>query len=89
MSLEEDAFERALEETKDRDERSLPELAEAARPYWKGGDGLEYQCRLREEWTRPWDPEANESASRCWLSSTIANWLRATRAVSIRMRTAL
>lgn len=58
---EENTFERALEETKGRDEHSLSELAEAARPYWKGGDGLEYQRRLREEWTRPWDPEASSS----------------------------
>ncbi|MDT0633201.1 hypothetical protein RQM47_16730 [Rubrivirga sp. S365] len=26
------------------------ELAEAAAPYWAGGDGLEYQVRIRTEW---------------------------------------
>lgn len=27
---------------------------------WSEGDGLEYQRRLREEWTRSWDLEARE-----------------------------
>lgn len=27
---------------------------------WTEGDGLEYQRRIRDEWTRPWDPEAQE-----------------------------
>ena len=31
-------------------EGDLEALAEAARPYWQGGDGLEYQQTIREEW---------------------------------------
>ena len=30
--------------------RRRRELAEAAAPYWQGGDGLEYQLRIRAEW---------------------------------------
>lgn len=29
---------------------SLEALADAVRPHWRGGDGLEFQTRLREEW---------------------------------------
>ncbi len=29
---------------------SLEELAASARPYWQGGDGLEFQLRIRSEW---------------------------------------
>jgi hypothetical protein len=46
------------EEPSSQDERSLRELAEAARPYWEGGDGLEFQRRLRSEWNRPWYPDS-------------------------------
>ena len=53
------AASQANEETK-QDESSLNELADAAAPHWQGGDGLEYQRRIRDEWTRPWDPEAEE-----------------------------
>lgn len=31
---------------------------DATRGIWTQGDGLKYQQRIREEWTRPWDPEA-------------------------------
>ena len=41
---------------------SLQELADRVQPHWQGGDGLEFQRRLRDEWTRPWDPEAQEGA---------------------------
>ena len=44
-----------------KEQSSLAELADAAAPYWQGGDGLEYQRRIRAEWTRPWDPEAQEN----------------------------
>jgi len=30
--------------------RRRRELAEAAAPYWRGGDGLDYQLRIRAEW---------------------------------------
>ena len=30
--------------------RRRRELAEAAAPHWRGGDGLEYQLRIRAEW---------------------------------------
>lgn len=40
------------------EETPLSELADDAAPHWQGGDGLEYQRRIREEWTRPWDPKA-------------------------------
>ena len=29
---------------------SLKELSEKIRPHWKGGDGLDYQRRIRAEW---------------------------------------
>lgn len=35
-------------------------LLEDSRGIWQHGDGLEYQRRLREEWARPWDPEAEK-----------------------------
>lgn len=43
-------------------EPSLRELADRVRPHWEGGDGLTFQRRIRDEWTRPWDPEAEEGA---------------------------
>lgn len=43
------------EEASSEDEPSLEELAEEIRPHWQGGDGLEYQRRLRAEWKRPWE----------------------------------
>lgn len=46
-----------------KNEPSLLELAEAAAPHWQGGDGLEYQRRIRAEWTRPWDSEAQDQAA--------------------------
>ncbi len=30
--------------------KSSQELLEKTRGTWKGGDGLEYQIRIREEW---------------------------------------
>ena len=39
------------------------QIRDAAAPHWQGGDGLEYQRRIRDEWTRPWDPEAEEDES--------------------------
>lgn len=41
-------------------EPSLEELAEAVRPHWKGGDGLEYQRRIRAEWDRDGDEAASK-----------------------------
>ena len=38
-------------------------LLKASRGIWKGGDGLAYQRRIRDEWTRPWDPEAQDHPS--------------------------
>lgn len=38
------------EEQKDELIRRRRELAEAAAPYWQGGDGLDYQLRIRAEW---------------------------------------
>jgi hypothetical protein len=43
-----------------KEQSSLVELADAAAPYWQGGDGLEYQRRIRAEWARPWDPEQED-----------------------------
>jgi hypothetical protein len=41
------------ETEKTRAERSkFQELLEKTRGTWKGGDGLEYQVRIREEWDR-------------------------------------
>ena len=58
-------IERALDLESDSpakgEKSSLAELADAAAPHWEGGDGLEYQRRIRAEWTRPWDPEAQEN----------------------------
>lgn len=39
---------------------NLGVLLDASKGIWQGGDGLEYQRRIRAEWTRPWDPEAQE-----------------------------
>ncbi|WP_157621312.1 hypothetical protein [Salisaeta longa] len=33
-------------------------LLEDSRGIWERVEGLEYQRRIREEWTRPWDPKA-------------------------------
>ena len=64
-------IERALDlETPDTEEMSdtsaerdsdLGALLNASKGIWEGGDGLEYQRRIRAEWTRPWDPEAQEN----------------------------
>lgn len=45
-----------------QDQPTLEEMAAAVRPHWTGGDGLDYQRRIREEWTRPWDPDAQPGA---------------------------
>lgn len=38
----------------------LRDLLEASKGIWQGGDGLEYQRRIRAEWTRPWDLAQDE-----------------------------
>lgn len=44
------------DDTSETQERpSLKELSEKIRPHWKGGDGLDYQRRIRAEWQRSWD----------------------------------
>ena len=62
-------IERALDlETPDAEQASdtpaeredLGALLDASKGIWEGGDGLEYQRRIRAEWTRPWDPEAQD-----------------------------
>ena len=40
----------AAAEQRDSKPNDLRELAAAAGPYWQGGDGLEYQQRIRAEW---------------------------------------
>ena len=35
-------------------------LLAQTRGIWTSGDGLDYQRRLRDEWARPWDPDAAE-----------------------------
>ncbi len=39
-------------------EAAFERLLESTQGIWTAGDGLEYQRRIRDEWTRPWDPEA-------------------------------
>jgi len=43
-------------------EPAFDQLLKASRNIWTEGDGLVYQQRVREEWTRPWDPEAPEAS---------------------------
>lgn len=51
-------IERQLEESPSEEAQetegkpSLEELSKEIRSYWKGGDGLEYQRRIRAEWDR-------------------------------------
>jgi hypothetical protein len=40
----------AVQQMRARDEISYAELLEHVRGKWKGGDGLEYQRRIRSEW---------------------------------------
>lgn len=42
----------------------LRALARAARPYWEGGDGLEFQRRIRAEWTDPWEAASRQKSNR-------------------------
>lgn len=45
-----------LENTPETGEQpSLEELSKEIRSYWKGGDDLEFQRRIRAEWDRPWE----------------------------------
>ena len=44
--------------------QSRKELAEAARPFWTEGDGLEYQRRIRAEWRDPWKEWSDEQEKR-------------------------
>ena len=37
-------------ETGEQPGAGLAALAAAARPYWRGGDGLAYQLKIRSEW---------------------------------------
>ena len=41
---------------------SFKRLLDDTKGIWTAGDGLAYQRRIREEWVRPWDPEAGEDA---------------------------
>lgn len=42
------------------EKKSLDQILEKSKGIWTEGDGLEYQRRIRDEWTRPWDPEAED-----------------------------
>ena len=41
---------------------NFDQLLHETRGLWTQGDGLDFQRRLRDEWTRPWDPEAHEGS---------------------------
>ncbi len=59
LKIERRLADSSSDDTAETEERlSLKELSEKIRPHWTGGDGLEYQRRIRAEWERSWeDPE--------------------------------
>jgi len=56
LEIERQLADSPSDDTSEPKERpSLRELSVKIRPYWRGGDGLEYQRRIRAEWDRSWD----------------------------------